>query len=478
MSLDPITVYRTALEKVPAYGEFLSREQGSVPAVRALEEFRALPLMDKKNYLTRFPLEKLCLNGSLRGSHVICRSSGTSGKPFYWPQMPEQERDLSLWLSSELEETFCVGAKPTLVIVALALGAWISGELATWALRTLAMEQGKITLLTPGLERDEVVTMLETFSPHFSQTLIYSYPPFAKNIIETARERGIPVEEFNIRLRLAGEGYSEHFREYVNGLLGHQRGDISTISSGYASTDFGRIGKETLLSVTIRRILHERGLCAAILGSDTLPSVCQFNPAGFYLETVGGELVVTKHQAVPLIRYRSGDRGEIVGYGEMLSRFRTLGIDPLEELRRRGGDRAEAAQLPFVLVHGRSDGGITFYGANIPVTLIRDILEGASPFREHFTGNFQLRKSHNETLDPVFELFLEEKTPGWDREALPSLLAEQLAERSSEYATILKTRGTAALPVVTPVGKDFFLGSAKIRYVEGKDGSSEIGGGR
>lgn len=477
MSLDPITVYRTALERTPSYREFLSRDLGTPPAVDSLEAFRALPLMDKKNYLTRFPLEQLCLDGSLRGAHVICRSSGTSGKPFYWPQLPEQERDLSVWLSSELEGTFSVSSKPTLVIVALALGAWISGELATWTLRTLALEQENITLLTPGLDRDEAVTMLEAFSPHFSQTLIYSYPPFAKNIIETARERGIPVEGFDIRLRLAGEGYSEHFREYVNGLLGHQRDAISTISSGYASTDFGRIGKETLISVVMRRILHERGLCTAILGCETLPSVCQFNPAGFYLEIVDGELVVTKPQAIPLIRYRSGDRGEIVGYDEMLSRFRTVGIDPLEELRLRGGERATAVPLPFVLVHGRSDGGITFYGANITVSLIRDILEGASPFREHFTGNFQLRKSHNERQDPLFELFLEEKSPGWDREALPSLFATELAGRSSEYASLLKARGAAALPVITPVEKDYFLGSAKIRYVEGKGGFPGSGHG-
>jgi phenylacetate-CoA ligase len=466
MSLDPITVYRSALERTPAYGEFLSRELGALPTVTTLEEFQALPLMDKKNYLTRFPLERLCLDGSLRGAHVICRSSGTSGKPFYWPQLPDQERDLSVWLSSELEDTFSVRTRPTLVVVALALGAWISGELATWTLRTLAMEEGNITLLTPGLDREEVVTMLETFSPHFSQTIIYSYPPFAKNIIETARERGIPVEDFDIRLRLAGEGYSEHFREYVNGLLGHRPGEITTISSGYASTDFGRIGKETLLSVTIRRILHERGLCAELLGCDTLPSICQFNPSGFFLETVDGELVVTKPQAIPLVRYRSGDRGEIVGYDEMLARFSPFGIDPLEELRARGKGRTGAGRLPFVLVHGRSDGGITFYGANIPVTLIRDILEGVSPFREHFTGNFRLRKSHDERLDPIFELFLEEKSPGWDPETLPSLLAAELSDRSSEYATVLKTRGAAALPVITPMEKDSFLGSAKIRYIE------------
>jgi phenylacetate-CoA ligase len=465
MSLDPITVYRSAVERVPAYREFLARQQSAVPEVRTLDEFRTLPLMDKKNYLTRFPLAEVCLDGTLRGAHVICRSSGSTAKPFYWPQLPDQERDLASWLSTELEDTFCVGSKPTLVIVALALGAWISGELATWSLRSLAIETGSITLLTPGLNRDDVVDMIAEFSPHFEQTLIYSYPPFAKNIIESAVERGIPVQNFNIRLRMAGEGYTEKFRDYLNGLLGHDREDITSIASGYASTDFGRVGKETPLSVVIKRILHENGNTPAIFGCDTIPTVCQFNPAGFYLEVLEGELVITKYQAVPLVRYRSGDRGEIVDFDELLARFRAAGIDLLEELRARGGDPSAVKPLPFVLVHGRSDGGITFYGANIPVAQIRDILEGSSPFREHFTGNFQIRKSADEKLDPVLELYLEEKSAGYDQDSLAGLLAQELAGRSSEYASLLKERGEKMLPVITVVGKDFFLNSAKIRYV-------------
>lgn len=465
MSLDPITVYRSAVERVPAYRDFLVRERGAVPEVRTLADFGTLPLMHKKNYLTCYPLAKVCLDGSLRGAHVICRSSGSTAKPFYWPQLPEQERDLSSWLSTELEDTFCVSSKPTLVIVALALGAWISGELATWSLRSLAIETGTITLLTPGLNRDDVVDMLAEFSPHFDQTLIYSYPPFAKNIVESALERGIPVRDFNIRLRMAGEGYSEKFRDYLNGLLGHDRDDISSIASGYASTDFGRVGKETPLSVVIKRILHEKGNVAAMFGCDTIPTVCQFNPAGFYLEAPEGELVITKYQAVPLVRYRSGDRGAIIGYDEMLARFRDAGIDLLEELRARGADPAAVKPLPFVLVHGRSDGGITFYGANIPVAQIRDILEGSSPFREHFTGNFQIRKSADDKLDPVLELYLEEKSPGYEQGSLAGLLARELAARSSEYASLLKERGEKMLPMITVVGKDFFLDSAKIRYV-------------
>jgi phenylacetate-CoA ligase len=422
--------------------------------------------MDKKNYLSQFPLPDRCLDGTLQGAHIVCRSSGTTQSPFYWPQMPWQEQDAVTWLYSELEETYSIDTTPTLVIVALALGSWISGELATWALRTLAMQKGNITLLTPGLDRDGVVEVLDSFAPHFSQTLIYSYPPFAKNVIESARAKGVAVENHNIKLRLAGEGYSEQFRDYLNSLLGYDKGAVYTISSGYASTDFGRVGKETPLCVAMKRLLYDTGACEKILGTATLPSVCQFDPAGFYLEEAEGELVITKYQAVPLVRYRTGDQGEIVAYTQLLSRFRDEGLDPLDLLRKQGVDPSAVKPLPFVLVHGRHDGGVTFYGVNLPVGLVRDVLESAAFFRQNFTGNFQMRKSQDERLNPILELVLEERAAGFDHSGLPALFARELADRSNEYAKVLKTEGEKVLPVITVVPRDYFVANTKIRYVD------------
>jgi phenylacetate-CoA ligase len=466
MTFDPLETFKSAVDRVPAYRDFLLQERGSIPRVETLDDFRSLPLTDKGNYLKHHPLERLCLDGDLRCAHVICRSSGSTSKPFYWPQLPEQERDLVGWVSSELEDTFSISTTPTLAIVALALGDWISGELATWSLRNLAMEQRNLTLVTPGMDREEVVQLLGTFSPRFAQTIVYGYPPHLKNTLETALAAGIPLHDFHVRLRLAGEGYSEKYRDHVNALLGYEPGNIFSISSGYASTDFGRVGKETPLSVTMRRLLHELQLGPQVLGCDTLPSVCQFNPAGFYLECVSGDLTITKHQAIPLVRYRSGDLGEILSFDEMLSRFRAAGIDPLEELHRRGGDPAAVRPLPFVLVHGRADGGVTFYGVNILVAQIR----------EHFTGNFQIRKAQDENLDPVLQLLIEERVPGADVPSLPAAMARALASRSSEYSTLLGQQGAKLFPVVIPVTRDHFLRNPKIRYVDRGDPSGGDGG--
>lgn len=467
MQCDPVTVFQAAVTRVPAYRSFLEAHASRIPEVHSLEAFSTLPLCDKKSYIAHYPLEDLCLDGSLRGKHVIVRSSGSTTTPFYWPQVPDQERDVTPWLYAELDEVLHVSDTPTLVIVALGLGSWISGELATWSLRTLAMEHENLTLVTPGLDVEEVVNLLERFAPRFPQTLIYSYPPFARMMVDRAMERGVKVADLGIHLRLAGEGYSEHYRDHLNRLLGYEEGHLSSMLSGYASTDFGRCGKETPMAVLVKRLLHEKGLTQQVLGSSDIPTVCQFNAAGFYLETVDGEIVITKLQAVPLVRYRTGDRGEIVPFEEMMARFARLGIDPLAELERRGFPRDTVKPLPFLLVSGRTDGGITFYGANIAAALVRDVLETASPFREQFTPRFQVRKREDQDSRPVFEILVEPREDGQacDPGALAACMAEELSRRSNEYAVVLHARGDAALPLMTVVPRGHLLQGAKIRYV-------------
>ncbi|MEI8192157.1 MAG: hypothetical protein WCI75_20825, partial [candidate division NC10 bacterium] len=278
MAHDPIAVYKTAMTRVPGYRKFLMEAAGRVPEVASLEDFRKLPFTDKKEYLTKYPLEEICLDGTLRGKHMICRSSGTTQKPFYWPQLPEQERETPQWFYAGLDEAIGVSEKPTLAVVALALGSWISGELSTWALRSASLDKKNLTLITPGLNVDEVVTILERFCAQYEQTLILSYPPFAKTIVDSALAKGLPVKSYNLRFRLVGEGYTEHFRDYMAERLGHTERDVSAIWAGYASTDFGRVGTETPLSIMARRMVFRKGLARQVFGKDEMPSLCQFNP--------------------------------------------------------------------------------------------------------------------------------------------------------------------------------------------------------
>jgi phenylacetate-CoA ligase len=470
MTFDPIDVFRAAILRVPAYRAYLESALGTVPEVRDLAGFAALPTTDKHGYIERFPLPEICLDGTLAGKHVICRSSGSSGEPVYWPQIPDQERNTERWVLDDLEALLAVSREPALAVVSLGLGAWISGELVTWSLRNVGMTSGAITLTTPGYNLEETVKILGRFSPLFPQTVLFSYPPFAKSILEAALGRGIPIPRLRIRLRLAGEGYSERYRDHVMGLLGYGERDACRIWSGYASTDFGRAGKETPLCVAVKRLLHRSGSVQKVFGTSVIPSVNQFDPRGFYLEEVDGELVITRLQGVPLVRYRTGDRGRILPCSEVLERMRGAGLDPESYLRENAPDLARIDDRPFVLVEGRADGGVTFFGANIIVEQVRDCIESDPTLSSLLTGAFQIHKSDDAALTPVLDLCLEALgEPGHlDPGEAARLVAKQLAARSSEYGVILEAQGEKALPRVTFVPKGALQQDVKVRYVRKK----------
>lgn len=464
--MDIVELCRLALERVPAYGDYVEKRCGRRPEIRSPEEVKSLPLTSKADYIKAYPLEALCIDGTLRGKHVLCRSSGTKGKPFFWPQLPEQERYVADWLYSDLDEAFSISSRPLFAVVSLALGSWISGELTSWGLRNLAVQRGGLTLVTPGLDMDEAVDMLEAFAGKFEGTVLYSYPPFARTILERAAARDLPLAAYRMGLRLAGEGYSERYRDHLNRLMGYDEGNLHSIVSGYGSTDFGSLGKETPLCIAIRRLLHERGLARAVLGRDEIPSLCQYDPSVFHVELEGEELVVSRYQAVPLLRYRSGDRASLIPYGEMMERLAAAGADPLRLLAERGGDPSRVRDLPFVLVWGRIDGGVSFFGANVLVEQVREIVEGQEAFRSCCTGQFQIRKREGADLDPVLEILLEPRRGGeGDVEALSDLMASCLAAASAEYAVVREKQGSKALPRLRFVDDREMFGGTKFRYV-------------
>jgi phenylacetate-CoA ligase len=457
--LNPLEVFAEAAERVPAYRKFLINHLGGVPSVRDIEAFERLPFTDKKSYILAFPLEDLCLDGTLRGKHFIYRSSGTTLAPVYWPKLPEEERDLPKWLEAGLVCAHAIDVIPTLVIVGLGLGSWISGEQTTWAMRSLAVEGKGVTVITPGLEPQEILELMERFCPSFPQTLLISYPPFAKSIVEEAAARGLPLRSYHLKLGLVGEGYSERFREYMGEILGHESGDVMAVWSGYGSADFGAVGQETPLTITIRRLIHSHGAARAVLGSDEIPGIYQYNPVSLHLEAVDGELVITRRQAVPLVRYRTGDRGAVIPCGEILSRLEWEGIEPERSLKDRDG-----AGLPLVLVYGRADGTVTFYGAKISAEQVREVLDTPA-LRLHFTGRFRMRVVADENLNPRLEIEAEgrpgREPPGAAEAA--RLVADELCRINSEYASSLA--GAGSLPVIVPASSDSFEGGLKLRYI-------------
>jgi phenylacetate-CoA ligase len=350
------------------------------------------------------------------------------------------------------------------------MGGNMSGALFAYALRAIGIETGRTTLLTPGRDEETCIEEIAEFSPHFSQTILYSYPSFAKNILEKAAGRGIPVANYGIRLRLLGEGYSETYRDHLNALLHHPQGALDTINSGYGATDFRGAGKESLLCIAIKRLLHEQDLTKELFGLDNIPTICQYNPDFIYIEGINGELVMTRHNAVPLVRYRSGDTGFVMGYEEMIQLLAGRGLDPFKLMEERGCDPARATRQPFVMMTGRKDGGIIFLGAKIQVAKVKSVLEETPYLAERLTGEFQLRKGEDNDLTQYLELSIVARPDAGepDPAEIAGAFADALGARQGGiYADVLgKDRG-AALPRIRFVEREEIMtpASFKIRYL-------------
>ena len=467
---DPIDVYRMAVERVPAYRRFLEERCGSIPVVDDMEAFRRLPRMDKVGYIQAFPLVERCLDGTLHGKHVIMHSSGSSGKYTYWPCMPEVEKAYWQSVHEELDANYQISTKPTLLVLGVLMGGNMSGALFAYALRAVGIETGKTTLLTPGRDEQAMMEDIAEFSPCFAQTILYSYPSTAKNVLEAAAARGIPVHEYQIKLRLLGEGYSEAYRDRMNALLGYPYGHLASLNSGYGATDFRSAGKESLLCVAIKRLLYEKQAVHDVLGADEVPTICQYDPSAIHIEEIEGELVMTRSNAVPLVRYSSGDTGRVLTYAEMMELLASHGLDPLKLMEERGCDPREASRKPFVLVTGRQDGGVTFCGAKILVSKVKAVLEDTPFLVERLTGEFQLKKVNDESLSQILALsvVLRADAPPTTEDEVAGAFADAFGARQGGiYSDLLAGNRAAALPKVRFVQREDIMtpASFKIRYM-------------
>ena len=78
--------FQEICQRVPAYKKFLQEQNIKSEKVRTIKDFQQLPILDKKNYLNKYPIEELCLDGKLSDKYLIDRSSGYSGTSFFWEQ--------------------------------------------------------------------------------------------------------------------------------------------------------------------------------------------------------------------------------------------------------------------------------------------------------------------------------------------------------------------------------------------------------
>jgi phenylacetate-CoA ligase len=472
-----VGLFHQVAASVPAYRAFL-RDQGIDPgAVRTFADFQRLPLLTKENYHRRYPLPDLCRDGRLDGCDMIAVSSGSTGQPTIWPRSLTDELAVTARFEQVFADSFAAGERTTLAVVCFPLGTWVGGLFTLACVRHLAAKGYPITAVAPGNNKAEILRVIPELAPHCDQTVLLGYPPFVKDVIDTGIAAGLDWTRYAVKLVLAGEVFSEEWRDLVG-----QRAGMSSpcydSASLYGTADAGVLGTETPLSVCVRRFLAGRPEAAGeLFGEARLPTLVQYDPGSRFFEEQDGTLLFSGDNGVPLVRYHIADEGGVIGYQDMLAFCARHGFDPVAEL---GGPGARGIRpQPFAYVFGRSHFTVSYFGANVYPENVTVGLEQPA-VSGWVTGKFVLEVTSDADGNPHLSVTVE-LAPGEAGDAARErVLAEsirgQLQRLNSEFAHYVPADDQLPTVTLRPAGDpEYFPVGVKHRYTRGKQEATPAG---
>lgn len=389
-----LRIFRAASKHVPAYADFLKKNKVDPRQINTIEDFSKLPILTKHNYIEAYPLIDRVWQRKLDHYSIIATSSGTTGKPVFWPRSSVQEDEATIFHELLYEELFKIHQKSTLIIIGFPMGVYVSGVATLLPTSAVSALGHALTVISPGMNKQEIIRSMEYMSKHYDQTLLIGHPFFLKDVLETAAENGLPLRSYDLKLLSCSEAFNEEWRSYVSKLFSTKK--IPQIFSTYGASELLLIGTETTFSVAVKSVLEKNSkTCTALFTTPVVPSLFQYNPLMRYIESEEGELLFTANSGVPLIRYALGDRGALFSYKEAKKLLPTSEMSLFSKWK-----------LPLVALKGRSDNAVIFYGANIYVEHIHSALEQKT-FLPYLTGKFRMRVVYSKRMDAVLEINVE-----------------------------------------------------------------------
>jgi len=444
-----LSLFTKAAVKLPAYKEFLKKNAIKVKNIKTYKDILNVPAVTKMNYLRNFKFEKLFWNGTIARNHVLTSTSGSTGKPVYFARSPEVDDNSSLIHELIFRTSSLSLNKSTLVVVCFGMGVWIGGLITYQAFEKMGRRGYPISVITPGINQQEILRILRDLSPNFDQVVLAGYPPFLKDIIDTANEQGIMPLKAKTALLFAAEMFTEKFRDYVGKKAGVKNVHTDTANI-YGSADLGTMAFETPLSILIRRVAAKNPELFKELfnGTSKTPTLCQYIPTLTHFDEKDGELYVSGDSAMPLVRYRIGDNGGLYTFAEMEKQFKKHGLSLKAEAKKEGLGK-HLAEMPFVYVYERTDFSTTLYGLQIYPETIKETL--LTPrFQKYCTGKLTLITKFDTNQDQYLEVNIECKSDRTVSDVLRSELQAEIVRslrlQNSEFRELSDFLGERAFP--------------------------------
>jgi phenylacetate-CoA ligase len=466
---DVLALFQEVAANVPAYQQFLADHGISPEAIQTFDDFQALPLITKDNYILHYALSARCRDG-IESCDMLASSSGSTGKPTLWPRSLIHELQIATRFEQVFHDSFAADRNRTLAVICFALGTWVGGMYSASCCRYLAQKGYPLTVVTPGNHKAEILRMVTELGNSFEQIVLLGYPPFLKDVIDTGLADGVTWSQYQVKLVMAGEVFSEEWRDLLAERIGAQQ-PCYDFASLYGTADAGVLGHETPLSICIRRFLAANPAAArALFGESRLPTLVQYDPTSRFFEAQAGTLLFSGDSGVPLLRYNIKDTGGVISYRDMLEFLAEYGFDLRVELQgdlaREGGRGVRS--LPFVYVFGRSDFTVSYFGANIYPENVTVGLEQPA-IRDWVTGKFVMQvvedADKNRFLQVVVELAPGETGSTQKAQALSASILAQLLRLNGEFASYVPPDYQQPRIVLSDAGDpDYFPTGIKHRY--------------
>lgn len=465
-----LELFHKAAKSLPAYRAFLEAHEFDAEKVKSVEDFKTIPLSNKKNYLRKYPQEQLVWQDLTEEPILLCSTSGSTGEPYYFPRTDRLSEQYSFLIEDYLSRSSRKGSR-TLVILGFGMGVWIGGIITVRAFEIAgARMKTSISILPTGYHKAEIFKALRKLAPDYDQTILVGYPPFIKELVDEAEVEKINLEQLNIRLLFAAEAFTEKFRQYVCEKARVTNPLLDTLNI-YGTAEIGAMAYETPLSIMIRQLAAGKSeLFDDIFGQiEKTPTLAQYNPEFMEFEEKDGEILLTGNNALPLIRYAVGDHGGVLSYQRMQNILEQNGIDINTEARKFGID--ETIQYhPFVYVYERKDLSATLHGILIYPEYIKEALldDRLNPFlSERFTMITKNDEKEDQYLEINLELQREVLESAELMTAAQSTIHEYMTKKSSEVAEISRTKDSKQLLKIVLWPKDqppFFTPGIKQKW--------------
>jgi len=267
----------------PHYGKVLGGKGISPEDIRSLEDLRRIPFTTKEDLRRGFPYGFLAVpKDEVVRLHA---SSGTTGTPTV---VYHTRRDLEVWADLVARCLYMVGMRKDDVFQNMMSYGLFTGGLG---LHYGAERIGALVIPSgAGNSRRQITLMRQ-----FGTTAIHIIPSYALKLLETFQEMGLDPKEMKLRMAFVGaEPHTEEVRRRIEEAYG-----IDAFNS-YGLSEMN--GPGVAFECPYKEGMHvwEDSYILEVIDPETLEPV----PDG-----EEGELVLTtlRREAMPLLRYRTGD---------------------------------------------------------------------------------------------------------------------------------------------------------------------------